>query len=79
MADGTTLSDDDQGKPVVDDNGEKVGVVSDVRGGTAHVDPDPGVTDKVKSRLGWSDADADDYPLADDEIATVTDDEIRLA
>ncbi|WP_436912284.1 PRC-barrel domain containing protein [Halosimplex marinum] len=79
MADRTTVSDDDQGKPVVDDNGEKVGVVSEVRGGTAYVDPDPGVTDKVKSRLGWSDADEDDYPLADDEIATVADDEIRLA
>jgi len=73
------VSDDDQGKPVVDDNGQKVGVVSEVRGGTAYVDPDPGVTDKVKSRLGWSDADADDYPLTDDEIATVTDDEIRLS
>nr|WP_049931131.1 hypothetical protein [Halosimplex carlsbadense] len=77
MAD--TVSDDDQGKPVVDDNGEKVGVVSDVRGDTAYVDPDPGVTDKVRSRMGWSDADDDDYPLAGDEIATITDDEIRLS
>jgi hypothetical protein len=73
------VSDDDQGKPVVDDNGEKVGVVSDVRGDTAYVDPQPGVRDKVKSRLGWSDADADDYPLDGDEIATITDDEIRLS
>ncbi|MFC7142988.1 PRC-barrel domain containing protein [Halosimplex aquaticum] len=27
---------------------------------------------------GWSDADEDDYPLPADEIAVITDDEIRL-
>ncbi|WP_328587671.1 PRC-barrel domain containing protein [Halosimplex salinum] len=79
MSHDTTISDDDQGKPVLDSSGEKIGVVSEVRAGTAYVDPDPGITDTVKSRLGWSDADADDFPLDDSEIATVTDDEIRLS
>ncbi|MFC7143088.1 PRC-barrel domain containing protein [Halosimplex aquaticum] len=78
MSDRTTVSDDDQGKPIVDENGEKIGVVSEVRAGTAYVDPDPGITDTVSSKLGWSDADEDDYPLPADEIAVITDDEIRL-
>ncbi|WP_436928001.1 PRC-barrel domain containing protein [Halosimplex amylolyticum] len=79
MADRTTVSDDDQGKPIVDEHGEKIGVVSEVRGGTAYVDPDPGITDKVSSKMGWSSADEDDYPLPTSEIAVVTDDEIRLS
>jgi len=79
MADRTTVSDDDQGKPIVDSNGEKIGIVSEVRAGTAYVDPDPGVTDTVMSKLGWGDSDEDDYPLPGSEIAVVTDDEIRLS
>lgn len=78
MADRTTISEDDQGKPVVDANGEKIGVVSEVRNDRAYVDADPGLTDSVKSKLGWSDADEDDYVLAESEIGTITDDEIRL-
>jgi len=72
------LTEDDEGKTVVDTNGDKIGIVSGVRGGTAYVDPDPGLTDSLKSRLGWGDVDQDDYPVDDAHIETVTDDEIRL-
>lgn len=73
------LTETDEGKDVVDENGDKIGIVSSVRGGTAYVDPDPGLTDSLKSRLGWGDVDQDDYPLNDSQIQTVTDDEIRLS
>ncbi|WP_459190735.1 PRC-barrel domain containing protein [Halosimplex sp. J119] len=79
MADRTSITDDDQGKPIMDSSGEKIGVVSEVRGGTAYVNPDPGITDTVSSKLGWSSADEDDYPLPADAISTITDDEIRLS
>ncbi len=73
------LTEKDEGKKIVDSNGEQIGIVSGVRGGTAYVDPDPGLTDSLKSRLGWGDVNQDDYPLNADQIDTVTDDEIRLS
>lgn len=72
------LTEEDEGKKVVDSSGDEIGIVSGVRGGTAYVDPDPDLTENIKSRLGWGDVDQDDYPLDDSQIETVTDDEIRL-
>ena len=72
------ISDDEQGKKVVNRDGETIGMVSDVRGDHLYVDPDPGVTDKVKSKLGWEEADEDDYAVKEMHIDTVTDDEVRL-
>lgn len=73
------LSEEDEGKNIVDSNGEKVGMVKNVESGTAYVDADPGLTDSIKSKLGWGDVDQDDYQLQGDQIETVTDDEIRLS
>lgn len=72
------VTEDDEGKAVVDSHGQKIGMVSEVRSGTAYVNADPGLTDTIRSKLGWSDADEDDYALEEDRIHTVTDDEIRL-
>lgn len=74
----TNVTEDDEGKKVVNTRGDKVGMVSEVRDGTAYVNPDPGITDTIRSKLGWEDADADDYSLDESRIASVTDDEIRL-
>jgi hypothetical protein len=74
----TTVTDDDEGKRVVNSSGEAIGMVSTVRDGVAHVDPDPGITDTIRSKLGWGDADEGDYALEATRIDTVTDDEIRL-
>ena len=72
------ITDDDQGKTVVDSSGEKLGMVTEVRSGKAYVDADPGLTDSIRSKLGWSDADDSDYALEENRIDSVTDDEIRL-
>ncbi len=74
----TQITDDDEGKKVVDENGDQVGIVSDVEHGTAHIDPNPGLTDKVKSKLGWGDTDEETYPLQEELVSSVTDDEVRL-
>ena len=79
VAPGATASvqftEDDIGKTVVD----AVGVVSAVRYGTIYVDPDPDITTRVKTTLGWEDTgDEDEYPLQDAAVSTVTNDEIRL-
>lgn len=78
MQDDTTLSDSDEGKHVINATGETIGRVVEVQHGTAHVDPDPGLTDSIMSKLGWADSDEDTYQLDSSAIESVTDDEIRI-
>lgn len=75
----TNLTDEDEGKAVVNAAGDKIGMVHQIEGDSAHVNPDPGITDKISSKLGWGDADTDEtYELQSTRIDTITDDEIRL-
>lgn len=76
--DRTTITDEDNGKKVVDADGEEIGMISDVRGGTAYVDPDPGLGETLMAKLGWAEADREDYPLDDASIDRITDDEVHL-
>mgnify|MGYP006307994129 CR=1 FL=1 len=73
------FTDDDVGKDVVNTAGETVGIVADVEHGTAHVEPDPGITDTIKARLGWGDPAEDSYPLQEASVSQITDDEIHLS
>ncbi|MFP9192019.1 PRC-barrel domain containing protein [Natronosalvus vescus] len=72
------FSGDDQGKTVVNANGDRIGIVEDVRDGTAYVNPDPGMADTIKSKLGWGDVSGENYELDDTNVERITDDEIRL-
>jgi hypothetical protein len=72
------FTDDDEGKTVVNADGEEVGIIADVENGTAHVEPDPGITDKMMAPLGWSDRDEDTYPLQEESVESISDDEVRL-
>lgn len=73
-----TFSDNDEGKTVVDTDGNEIGRIKEVRGDTAHVDPNPGLGDSIMSKLGWGDADQEDYQLQSSEVDSVTDDQVRL-
>ena len=65
MANDTTLTESDQGKQV--------------KNNRAHVEPDPNLTDTIRSKLGWGGSDEEDtYRLNSSRIDTVTGDEIRL-
>ncbi|MFC6955012.1 PRC-barrel domain containing protein [Halorubellus litoreus] len=74
----THISDEDEGKRVVNAKGDKIGMIKEVRNGTAYVDPDAGITDSIRSRLGWGEKEADDYLLESRRIDRVTDDEVQL-
>lgn len=76
--DRTNITEEDEGKKVVDAHGEEIGMVSGVRGGTAYVDPSPGMGDSLMAKLGWENVDEDDYPLDETNVDQITDDEIRL-
>jgi hypothetical protein len=73
------FNDDDVGKTVVNGNGSEIGIISAVEHGTAYVDPDPGITTKITAALGWDNIDDEDgYPLQEQAVATVTDEQVRL-
>lgn len=73
-----TFSDDDEGKAVVNNKGDQIGIVTEVHRDTVHVDPDPGITDTIQSKLGWGDIDDDTYPLQVEKVDHISDDEIRV-
>ncbi|WP_225333198.1 hypothetical protein [Halomicrobium urmianum] len=74
------LSDDDEGKYLVDDTGEQLGIVSEVdeAAGVAYVDPDPGVIESLVETFGGGDADEDDIRVPENSVSNVTDDELRV-
>lgn len=71
------FSDEDEGKKVTHGD-DTVGRIVEVDHGTAYVDPDPGLTETVKSKLGWADRDEDTYPLQEAAVEAIDDDEVRL-
>lgn len=72
------LSQDDQGKDVVDESGQQIGMVAEVEGQTAYVDPEPGLTDRLKARMDWGGHGDDDYPVESSQILEITDDEVVI-
>lgn len=73
-----TIRDDDEGKPVFNERGERVGIVAEVQHDTAHVDPNPGLAEQIKAKLGWADIDDDTYPLQEQTIERISEDGIHL-
>lgn len=73
----THVTDEDEGKEVVYEE-ETVGRVVEVDDGTAYVDPDPSITETIKSKLGWAEADEESFALDESSIADIDDDQIRL-
>lgn len=78
MTDEITI--DEGSKHVVDSTGTAVGIVVDVddEEGTAYVEPSGEIGGERKSRLGWGRDTESAYPLRNDAIAEITDEEIRL-
>lgn len=65
------ITPDEEGKRVLDGDGERIGVVDEVRDGTAHVDPDPEIDPELKSKLGWGGTEQATYPLRHDAVDAV--------
>ncbi|ELY75212.1 hypothetical protein [Natrinema gari] len=72
------LSHHDQGKDVVDESGQQIGMVAEVEGQTAYIDPEPGLTDRLKARLDWGGHGDEDYPVDSAQILEITDDEVVI-
>ena len=74
----TTLTEGDEGKILVDTNGEDIGIVTAVDNRRALVDPEPGFVEGLLAAFGRTDEDSDDIELPHDAVETVTDREVRL-
>ncbi len=75
----TVLTESDEGKFLMDAEGEQIGIVTEVEGDVAHVEPDPSLPEAWIQSLGFGDADEDDIEVPADAVATVTDEEVRLS
>ncbi len=73
-----TLSDEDEGKFLMDAEGEQLGIVTEVKDNTAYVDPDPGLGEAWLEAFGWGSVDDDDLSVPGEVIDTVTDEEVRV-
>jgi hypothetical protein len=73
-----TIDESAQGKTVVDQSGEEVGIVSEVEAGTLYVDPHPSLTDKIRAKLDWGDMDEESYPLDEDRIDEITRSNVKI-
>jgi len=73
-----TPTEDDEGKTVVNPNGDEVGMVVDVENSQLYVDPHPSITDRIRTVLGWSDHGEDSYHLGTDHIDHIDDDQVVL-
>ncbi|NHN57725.1 MULTISPECIES: PRC-barrel domain containing protein [Halorussus] len=70
----------DEGASVFDADREKIGVVTEVREGTAYVEPDPSLAEELKAKLDWGshEADEDAYALKSGWIDEIEDGEVLL-
>lgn len=72
------FSDSDEGKPVLDSDGRELGVVDEVRHGTAYVTPMADLPPPARAELGWGGDDRDAYRLDEARVETVSSGRIEL-
>lgn len=74
----TGLELDDVGTPVVDADGNEIGVVAQAsrEDDAVHVDVNPGVTERILSKLGWTGEEDVDHVLPPERIRSVSDDRV---
>jgi sporulation protein YlmC with PRC-barrel domain len=69
---------EDEGKRVMTEDGETVGTVAKTTGTELHVEPDTGLSQSIRRRLGWAESDQDTFSVSHSSVDSITDDEIRL-
>jgi hypothetical protein len=79
----TVLSNEDEGKFLMDVRGEQIGIVSEVdtEAQKAYVDPEPGVSEVLESvikSVSIDNREEDDIEILANDVATVTDTELRV-
>ena len=69
----------DEGMAVRTTDGELVGHVEEVRGNTAYVRPEAGLTESIRQRLGWESKTTETFTLTRSQVERFEDDGIYLS
>lgn len=72
------ITEKHEGIAVFNGDEQRIGIVASVENGTAYVNPDPNIIEEFKTKLGWGNSDQETHPLSEEQIETITDDEIIL-
>lgn len=72
------FTEDDEGKPVVDINGGRVGTVIAVRDGVAYVKFKTDLITTLEATFGFEMTDRGLYPLYDEMVDTVLEEKVRV-
>lgn len=72
------ITEEHEGISVFNADERRIGIIASVENGTAYVNPDPNIVEEFGAKLGWGNVDQETHPLGEEQIATVTDDEIIL-
>lgn len=73
-----TLTNDDEGKRVLNTDGTEVGRLVDVTDGRGYVEPDPSLVATIKAKLGWATRSEEAHPLDEGSIEKITADAVYL-
>ena len=73
-----TITKADEGKRVLNTDGSEIGRLVDVENGRGYVEPDPGITETIKAKLGWGSRSENAHPLDEGSIEKITDDAVYL-
>lgn len=73
-----SFTEDDEGKVVVDASGDTLGLVTEISGDTAYVDPDPSLTETIKAELGWANAESEEYTVNASAVETKASEKLHL-
>jgi hypothetical protein len=68
----------DEGKHVMTADGDMVGTVDRISGGSAHVKPDNSLSQNTRRKLGWTDESEDTFRLKKSNVDSIDDDGIHL-
>lgn len=68
----------DKGMIVRTSDGEEVGTVEEVSGDMAQVKPNTSLSQSVRNRIGWTEADQDTYELRHSKVEKIENREVHL-
>jgi hypothetical protein len=72
------LTERDEGKKVVDQTGERIGIITEIESGKAYVDPEPVVPQPIKRKLDWEGAETAQQELKNSMVHSITDSKVRI-
>ena len=72
------LTESDEGKRVIEADGTGVGMVTEVRHGTAHVEAEPSVVEALQTELDAGGNSENTYALSEGDIERIEDERIVL-